>query len=120
MWGGVSVTSSFTANPLRLSKQHLLPTIAEKVLWFRKLELYLSPDALLLYAHALSYYYGKYSICVRQIVKLNLLTYADDVVLTEKNEIEVRQLFVEIENIDRKLGLHKNKETEHMIVERKK
>jgi hypothetical protein len=50
---GVSATSSFTATPLRLS---ILPTIAEKVLWFRKLELYLSPDALFLNAHALSYY----------------------------------------------------------------
>jgi hypothetical protein len=29
MWG-VFATSSFTANPLRLSKQHLLPTTAEK------------------------------------------------------------------------------------------
>jgi hypothetical protein len=52
---GFSATSSFTANPLRLSK-HLLPNISEKVLWFRKLEIYLSPGALFIYAHALSCY----------------------------------------------------------------
>jgi hypothetical protein len=51
----VSATSSFIVNPPRLFK-HLLPIIAEKVLWFRKLELYLSPDALFLYGHGLSYY----------------------------------------------------------------
>ena len=42
--------------------------------------------------------------------KLNVLTYADDIVLIGKNEIEIRQLFVEIENIARKLGLHINQE----------
>jgi hypothetical protein len=47
---GVSATSSFTTNPLRPSKLHLLPTIAEELLCFRKLELYLSPDALFFFS----------------------------------------------------------------------
>ena len=52
--------------------------------------------------------------------QLNVLTYADDIVLIGKIEIEKRQLFVEIENIARKLGLHINKEkTKHMIVQQK-
>jgi len=37
--------------------------------------------------------------------QLNVLAYADDIVLIEKNEIQIRQLFEEIENIARKLGL---------------
>jgi len=38
--------------------------------------------------------------------------------LTGKNEIEIRQLFVEIENNARKLGLHKNQgKTKYVIVE---
>jgi hypothetical protein len=38
----------------------------------------------------------------------------------EKNEIEIRQLFVEMENIARKLGLQINQEkTKYIIVERK-
>jgi hypothetical protein len=37
--------------------------------------------------------------------QLNVLVYADDIVLTGKNETEIRQLFVEIDNIARKLGL---------------
>ena len=37
--------------------------------------------------------------------KLNILAYADDIVLIGKNEIEIRQLFVEMENNARKLGL---------------
>jgi hypothetical protein len=50
---------------------------------------------------------------------LNLLTYADDMVLIGQNDIEI-QLFVEIDNITRKLGLHtKQGKTKHMIVERK-
>ena len=53
--------------------------------------------------------------------KLNVLAHADDIVLIGKNEIEIRQLFVEIENIARKLGLHINQgKTKYMIVERKK
>jgi hypothetical protein len=36
------------------------------------------------------------------------LKYEDDIALIGKNEIEIRQLFVEIENIARKLGLHIN------------
>ena len=40
--------------------------------------------------------------------QLNVLVYADDIVLIEKKDIEIRQLFVEIENIARKLGLHIN------------
>ena len=52
--------------------------------------------------------------------KLNVFAYADDIVLIGKSEIEIRQLFVEIENIARKLGLHINQQnTKHMIVERR-
>ena len=52
--------------------------------------------------------------------KLNILAYADDIVLIGKNEIEIRQLFVEMENNVRKLGLQVNQEkTKYMIVERK-
>jgi len=40
--------------------------------------------------------------------QLNVLTYVNDCVLTGKNEIDIRQLFIEIENIARKFGLHKN------------
>jgi len=39
---------------------------------------------------------------------MNVLAYADDIVLIGKNEIEIRQLFVEIESIARKLVLHIN------------
>ena len=42
--------------------------------------------------------------------QLNVLTYADDIVLIGKNEIEIRQLLVETENIARKLGLHINQQ----------
>ena len=50
--------------------------------------------------------------------KLNVLAYTDNIVLIRKTEIDIRQLFVEIENIARKLGLHINQEkTKHMIVE---
>jgi hypothetical protein len=52
--------------------------------------------------------------------QLNILAYADDIVLIGKNEIEIRKLFVEMENAARKLGLHINQEkTKFMIVERK-
>jgi hypothetical protein len=52
--------------------------------------------------------------------KLNILAYADDIVLIGKSEIEVRKLFVEMENISRKFGLQINQEkTKYMIVERK-
>jgi hypothetical protein len=44
--------------------------------------------------------------------------YSDDIVLIGKNERERRQLFVEIENTARKLGLHIIQE-KAMIVERK-
>ena len=37
--------------------------------------------------------------------KLNILAYADDIVLIGKNEIEIRQLFVEIKNNARKLNI---------------
>ena len=37
--------------------------------------------------------------------QLNVQVYADDIALIEKNEIEIRHLTVEIENIARKLGL---------------
>ena len=50
--------------------------------------------------------------------KLNVLAYTDDIVLIGKTEIEIRQLFVEMENIARKVGLHINQEkTKHMIME---
>ena len=39
---------------------------------------------------------------------LNALAYADVIVLIGKNEIQIRQLFLEIENIARKLGIHIN------------
>ena len=52
--------------------------------------------------------------------QLNVLAYADDIVLLGKNEIEIRQLFVEMESAARKLGLQINQEkTKYMIVERK-
>ena len=41
--------------------------------------------------------------------KLNVLAYADDIVVIGKNEIEIRH-FVEIENIARKLRLRINQE----------
>jgi len=48
------------------------------------------------------------------------LAYADDIVLIVKNEIEIRQLSVEIENFSRKLGLHINQvQTKCMTVEQK-
>jgi len=51
---------------------------------------------------------------------LNILAYADDNVLIVKNEIQIRQLFVEIEYIARKLGLHISEgKTKGMMVERK-
>ena len=37
--------------------------------------------------------------------QLNVLAYADDIALIRKNEIEIRKLFVEMENIARKFGL---------------
>jgi len=50
--------------------------------------------------------------------QLNVLTYAYDIVLTGKNETEIRQLFVETENIARKLGLQINqRKTKYTIVE---
>jgi hypothetical protein len=52
--------------------------------------------------------------------QLNVLAYPDDIVLIGKNEIAIKQLFVEIENIARKLGLHINQgKTKYMIVEKK-
>ena len=52
--------------------------------------------------------------------QLNILAYADDIVLSGKNEIEIWQLFVEIENIARKIGLHINQgKTKYMRVEQK-
>jgi len=40
--------------------------------------------------------------------QLNVLAYADDIILIGNNEIEIRQLFLAMENIARKLGLHTN------------
>ena len=36
---------------------------------------------------------------------MNVLAYADDIVLIGKNEIEIRKLFVEMENISRKFWI---------------
>ena len=47
--------------------------------------------------------------------KLNVLAYADDIVVIGKNEIEIRQHFVEIENIARKLRLRINQEKKQNI-----
>ena len=52
--------------------------------------------------------------------QLNILAYVDDIALIRKNEIEIRELFVQMENVARKLGLQINQEkTKYMIVERK-
>ena len=52
--------------------------------------------------------------------QFNILAYADDIALIGKNEIEIRKLFIEMENIARKFGLHINLEkTKYVIVERK-
>ena len=52
--------------------------------------------------------------------QLNVLAYADDIVLIGKNEIEIRKVVVEMENIARKFGIQINQEkTKYMIVERK-
>ena len=40
--------------------------------------------------------------------QLNILAYADDVALIGKNEVEIRKLFVGMENIARKFGLQIN------------
>ena len=51
--------------------------------------------------------------------QINALVYADDIALIGKNEIEIRKLFAEMENIARKFDLQINQEkTKHMIVER--
>ena len=51
---------------------------------------------------------------------MNILAYADNIALIGQNEIEIRKLFVEMENIARKLELQINQEkTKYMIVERK-
>jgi hypothetical protein len=50
--------------------------------------------------------------------EINVLAYADDIALIGKHEREIRQLFVEIENIARKSGLQINqRKTKYMIVE---
>jgi hypothetical protein len=52
--------------------------------------------------------------------QLNILAYADDIALIGKNEIELRKLFVEMENIASKFGLQINQEkTKYIIVESK-
>jgi len=52
--------------------------------------------------------------------QLNILTYADDIALIGKNEIEIKKLFVEMENIAKKSRLQINQEkTKYMMVERK-
>jgi hypothetical protein len=53
--------------------------------------------------------------------QLNILAYADGIALIGKNEIEIRKLFVEMENIASKFGIRMNQEkTKYMIVESKK
>ena len=50
--------------------------------------------------------------------QLDVLAYADNIVLIGNNEIEIRQLFVEMGNIARKLGLQLNQgKTKYMVVE---
>jgi len=52
--------------------------------------------------------------------QLNMLAYAGDIALIGKNEIEIRKLFEEMENIARKFRLQINQEkTKYMIMERK-
>jgi len=52
--------------------------------------------------------------------QLNVLAYADDIVLIGQNETEIGQLLVETENIARKLELHINQgKTKYMILEQK-
>ena len=52
--------------------------------------------------------------------QLNILAYADVIILIGKNEVEIRKLFVEMENVAWKLGLQVNQEkTKYIIVERK-
>ena len=52
--------------------------------------------------------------------QLNVLAYADDIALIGKNDIEIRKLFVEMENIARNFGLQINQEkTEYMRAVRK-
>ena len=52
--------------------------------------------------------------------QLNILAYADDFVFIGKNEIEIKKLFVEMENIARELGIQINQEKiKYVIVERK-
>jgi len=52
--------------------------------------------------------------------QLNILAYVDDIVLIGINETEIRQIFVETENIAGKFGLQKNQgNTKYMTVERK-
>jgi cyanophycinase-like exopeptidase len=52
--------------------------------------------------------------------QVNMLAYADDITIIGQNEIEIRKLFVEMENIARKFRLQINQEkTKYMIVERK-
>jgi hypothetical protein len=52
---------------------------------------------------------------------LNILAYSDDIVLIGKTEIKIIQLFVETDNVARKLGLYvyKPRKTKYRIVERK-
>jgi len=52
--------------------------------------------------------------------QLNVLAYADDIALIGKNEIEIRKLFVGMEDIARKFEPQINQEkTKYMTVERK-
>jgi hypothetical protein len=52
--------------------------------------------------------------------QLNVLAYEDDIEVIGKNETDIRQLFIEIENITRKSGLHINQgKTKYIIVEQK-
>ena len=52
--------------------------------------------------------------------QLNILAYADDIALIGKNEIVIRKLFVEMENVAGNFGLRINQEkTKYMIVIKK-
>jgi hypothetical protein len=51
--------------------------------------------------------------------QLNISAYGDGTALTGANEIEIRKIFVDVENIAREFGLQINQEkTKYMIVER--
>ena len=47
--------------------------------------------------------------------QVNVLACGDDIVLIGKDETEIRQLFVEIDNTARNLGLHRHQEKKKIV-----